>query len=190
MDKPEFSYEITSGMNKERFEQLFKIFYPRLKRYACNLLKNEAEAEDLVQDVFVYFWQNSSELRDQNKVGCYLFTLTRNRCLNLIKHKIVQKNYTLNSAAQESEELYQISFEDCEDFIPFENKLKSELEKIVSEMPEKCRTAFRLRWFEGKKIREIAEIMKISTTMVDKHLANGLEKARQNLNPDNITDVF
>ena len=174
-------------MNKDQFEQLFNIFYPRLKRYACYLLKDESEAEDLVQDVFVYLWQNTTELRDEKKVGCYLHTLVKNRCLNLLKHKIVVKNYILNSANQESEELYHISFGEREDFVSFEETLKSELGKIISEMPEKCRTAFRLKWFEGKKIREIAEIMKISTTMVDKHLAKGLEKARRKLNPDNNT---
>jgi RNA polymerase sigma-70 factor (ECF subfamily) len=65
-----------------------------------------------------------------------------------------------------------------------EQRLFTELEMIMKEMPEKCQTAFRLKWFEEKKIREIAEIMNISTTMVDKHLAKGLEIARKKLNPD------
>ena len=50
-------------------------------------------------------------------------------------------------------------------------------------MPGRCAEAFRLKWLEGKKIREIAGIMQISTTMVDKHLAKGLQIAREKLSP-------
>jgi len=64
-----------------------------------------------------------------------------------------------------------------------EERLMAELEIIISEMPEKCQTAFRLKWFEGKKIREIAEAMEISTTMVDKHLNRGLKIARKKMKP-------
>jgi RNA polymerase sigma-70 factor (ECF subfamily) len=66
----------------------------------------------------------------------------------------------------------------------------TELEAVIAEMPPKCQTAFRLKWFEGKKIREIAELMDISTTMVDKHLARGIKIVRQKLNPDLFVFLF
>ncbi|MGC9354611.1 MAG: RNA polymerase sigma factor, partial [Mariniphaga sp.] len=77
--------------------------------------------------------------------------------------------------------LYHISFTKNGEFVSMKEQLMVELEEIISEMPEKCQTAFRLKWFEEKKVREIAEIMNISTTMVDKHLARGLEIARKKL---------
>ncbi len=184
MEKREIPKEKSSKMSKKQFGQLFNLYYPRLKRYAFCLLKDDAEAEDLVQDVFVQFWQSTPGFQDENKVGSYLYTSVKNRCLNLLKHKFIEKKYVLNALENEAEELYHISLAETDEFISMEKRLKNELEKIISEMPEKCRTAFRLRWFEGKKIREIAEIMEISTTMVDKHLAKGLETARQKLPPD------
>ncbi|GAB1453711.1 hypothetical protein MASR2M47_37670 [Draconibacterium sp.] len=62
--------------------------------------------------------------------------------------------------------------------------MHQELEKIIIEMPERCQSVFRLKWFEGKKIREISEIMGISSTMVDKHLAKGMEIMRQKMKPE------
>jgi DNA-directed RNA polymerase specialized sigma24 family protein len=41
-----------------------------------------------------------------------------------------------------------------------------------------------LKWKERKKIREIADIMGISTTMVDKHLAKGMEIVRHKMKPE------
>ncbi|MEE4287340.1 MAG: RNA polymerase sigma-70 factor [Mariniphaga sp.] len=184
MNEKKHSYQKNNKKKLKRFEEIFLLFYPRLRKYAFNLLNNQNEAEDLVQDVFFQVWQNIHELDDEKNVGSYLFTLLRNKCLNSLKHKIIEEKYIVQSAKNGAEELYHISFSETEKFTSMEKRLMTELEKIISEMPEKCQTAFRLKWFEGKKIREIAAIMKISATMVDKHLARGLEIARKKLNPD------
>ena len=168
--------------NKPAFETLFKLYYPRLKKYAQYILHDNLIAEDLVQDVFVQIWNNRRTLNEELHFAPYIFTLTKNRCLNAIKRKVVEDKYVKKQT--ETEELYHISFEMKENFSSMEEKLAIELEKIIMKMPERCQVAFRLKWFEGKKIREIAEIMDISATMVDKHLAKGLQIARQNLNPE------
>jgi RNA polymerase sigma-70 factor (ECF subfamily) len=102
----------------------------------------------------------------------------------------VDDKYRTVSAKMASEELYNISFEIQDDFISMEERLNIELEKVISTMPERCQIAFRLKWLEGKKIKEIAEAMDISTTMVDKHLAKGLQIARNKLSPDMFLFLF
>jgi RNA polymerase sigma-70 factor (family 1) len=184
MNENKGSYQKNNKKKLKTFEQLFRLFYPRLKKYAFSLLHNQNEAEDHVQDVFFQLWQNLSKLNHEKNTGSYLFTALRNKCLNSLKHKVVEEKFILQSARNEAEELYYISFAEPGDFVSMEKRLMTELELIISEMPEKCQTAFRRKWFEGRKIREIAEMMAISTTMVDKHLAKGLEIARKKLNPD------
>jgi RNA polymerase sigma-70 factor (ECF subfamily) len=184
MNENKHLYQENDKKKLKSFEQLFRLFYPRLKKYAASLLHNQSEAEDHVQDVFFQVWQHISELNDEKNVGSFLFTLLRNKCLNSLKHKVVEEKFILQAVKNEAEELYHISFGETGNFVSMEKRLMTELEMIISEMPEKCQTAFRLKWFEEKKVREIAEIMNISTTMVDKHLARGLEIARKKLNPD------
>jgi RNA polymerase sigma-70 factor (family 1) len=184
MNENKHLYQKNDKKKLKTFEQLFRLFYPRLKKYAASLLHNQFEAEDHVQDVFFQVWQNRLNLDNEKNIGSYLFTVLRNKCLNSLKHKVVEEKYILQSAKNEAEELYHISFSETGNFVSMEERLMAELEIIISEMPEKCQTAFRLKWFEEKKVREIAEIMNISTTMVDKHLAKGLEIARKKLNPD------
>ncbi|MDD4143494.1 MAG: RNA polymerase sigma-70 factor [Prolixibacteraceae bacterium] len=165
----------------ESFGDLYKLYHPRLKNYANQLLANEDEADDLVQEVFVVLWKNRSQLDINNNLSSYIFAILKNKCLNYLKHRVVEGKYLIESAGFESEELYHISFSGDTEFIPMEDALIQEMEKIILLMPEKCGVAFRLKWFEGKKIREIAEIMNISTTMVDKYLARGLKIARRHL---------
>ncbi len=170
--------------NESAFEKLFKLYYPRLKNYAYYFLKNNDEAEDLVQDVFFQIWENRQKLTSEKHFASFIFTLLKNRCLNSIKRKVVEDNYMVYHTKHESEEIFHISFEMESGFSTMEERLTKELENLIHKMPERCGAAFRLKWFEGKKIHEIASIMKISTTMVDKHLAKGFQIARNTLTPD------
>lgn len=165
------------------FEDFFRFYYPRLKKYAHYFLRNEEEAEDLVQDVFFQLWKDKKHLENDKSIPSYVFTLVKNRCLNTLKRRVVEEKYLLHQASLVSEELYHISFGESGEFISMEENLQLELDKLIAQMPEKCAIAFRLKWLEGKKIREIAEEMNISTTMVDKHLAKGIAIAKEKLSP-------
>ncbi|WP_159517981.1 RNA polymerase sigma-70 factor [Sunxiuqinia indica] len=170
--------------NNKAFEEFFRFYYPRLKKYAYYFLKSDQDADDLIQDVFFQLWRNRSKLNDSENIPSYTFTLLRNKCLDFLKRRVVEERYLDQQAFMEAEELYYISFGKSDKFVSMEEQLYLELEKIIQDMPVKCGTAFRLRWIEGKRNREIAAMMNISTTMVDKHLARGLDIARKKLRPE------
>ena len=175
--------KVTKG-DENAFEKLFRIYYARLHKYANYFINDLDEAEDLVQEVFVQIWNNRSRIDNQQKFSSYIFKLVKNRCLNNLKHKIVEGKYVDKQLADSTEELYHISFEMDEGFKSVDELLSAELEKLMDKMPDRCSECFRLKWIEGKTIKEIAATMQISTTMVDKHLAKGLNIARTNLDPE------
>ncbi len=165
------------------YEKLFKLFYPKIFKYAHHFLGDPFEAEDLVQEVFIQVWDRRKTFINEKQFASYLFSMVRNKCLNILKRKVIEEKYLATQARLKSEELYLISFGVDDDFVSMEEKLCRVIEDVMSEMPERCREAFRLKWTQGKKNREIAEIMGISTTMVDKHLAKGFEIAREKIPP-------
>lgn len=69
------------------FEQVFRMFYMPLCDYAVMILGDQAEAEDVVQDLFTYLWRSRQEVQVQESVKSYLFTSVRFRALNVLKHK-------------------------------------------------------------------------------------------------------
>ncbi len=165
------------------FEKLYKIYYPRLIKYAGIFTESSFQAEDFVQEAFIEIWNKRDIFTNENQFSAYIFSTVKNKCLNSIKRKLIEENYVSKQLKLETEELYHISFGLKEPFVSMEEQLFLALEKVISEMPEKCGTVFRLKWIEGKKIREIAELMEISTTMVDKHLAKGFQIAQKKLSP-------
>lgn len=166
------------------FEELFYIHYPRLKNFATYILGDEESAKDLVQDVFVHTWNQFDQLEDHENLSPFLFTLLKNKCLNTLKHQAVKLKYQYHQAFFESEELYHISFGGAGEFIPLHEELHLAIEELIKKMPPKCGQVFRLKWVEGKKHREIADLLSISMTMVDKHLAKGIDIAKKHLQPD------
>lgn len=166
------------------FEEFFRFYYPRLRRYARYFLRNPEEADDLVQEVFLQLWKDQKQLDPDRNLPSFTFTLVKNRCFDRLRKRVVEEKYLLHQAKKESEELYHISFDETGEFISMEELLHRELNKLIEKMPSKCGIAFRLRWIDGKKVREIAREMNISTTMVDKYLAKGLSFAKDNLKPD------
>lgn len=176
--------------DQSAFEKLFRIYFPRLKKYAQTILKNNNEADDLVQDVFVQVWNKRPELSSEKHFTSFLYTLVKNKCLNLLKRKVVEDKFVASQLNGTAEELFHLSFESNEDFSSMEERLIVELEKVIVKMPERCQQAFRLKWIDGKKNREIAKHMNISTTMVDKHIAKGLQIAKQNLSPGMFLFLF
>lgn len=179
-----------SDADMENFGELFRRFYPRMKSYAVYFLKNNDEAEDLVQDVFVQSWNQRMKLNAEKNIASFIFVQLKNRCLNSLRKRVIEEKYLLSNSHLETEELYSISFSQAGEFVSMKEQLERELNQLISKMPEKCGQAFALKWLEEKKIREIAEIMNISTTMVDKHLAKGLEIARAKLSPDAFLFLF
>ncbi|MCY1720965.1 RNA polymerase sigma-70 factor [Prolixibacteraceae bacterium Z1-6] len=167
--------------NIKAFKKIHRFYYPRLNHYARNLVNNDQEAEDLVQDVFIQIWEQRHNLKQNQNLGAYLFTLVKNKSINILKHKIIEEKYILKQRTYLSEELYHISFELDQEFVSTGESLIREIKRIINHMPERCGETFALKWLEGKKNREIAEVMNISETMVDKHLAKGLKIAREKL---------
>ncbi|QGY43512.1 RNA polymerase sigma-70 factor [Maribellus comscasis] len=165
------------------YEKLFKLYYPRLFKYAHHFLEDSFVTEDLIQEVFIEVWDKRKLFVSEKQFTSYLFKIVRNKCLNILKRKVIEEKYLSYQAQLKSEELYHISFRIEDDFDSMEKNLSQIIEDVITQMPDRCREAFRLKWIEGKKIREISKIMNISTTMVDKHLAKGLEIAREKLIP-------
>ena len=79
---------IKSG-DQRAFERVFRMFYVPLCDYAAMILGEQAEAEDVVQDLFMHIWRSRVEIEVQDSVKSYLFTSVRFRALNVLKHKMV-----------------------------------------------------------------------------------------------------
>ena len=85
------------------FELLFHFYYPGLVIYASQFTADRAEAEEIVQDFFVRFWQKHQQILLSDSLKNYFFSSVRNSSLNYLKHKKIEASYL--------KEIYDLSIE-------------------------------------------------------------------------------
>ncbi|NWJ50368.1 MAG: RNA polymerase sigma-70 factor [Bacteroidetes bacterium] len=168
--------------DKIAFDNFFKHFYPRLTAYACLFLESEA-AEDIVQDLFVYIWENSKFISIHTSLEAYLFKSVYQRCLNQIKqrktrniHLKIIENYLLEFESQ-------LFDPDTNDSIRklYMEELKEDINNAIDSLPEKCRKVFMLSYIHNLKNKEISKVLDISQSTVENHIYNALKILRQKL---------
>jgi len=164
----------------EAFTSLFKIHYPPLKAYACLFVDNET-AEDIVQEVFIYIWENKGTIAIHTSIKAYLFKSTYTRCLNYLNR---QKMITTNRRQIEQElKDYEASFFDPDknEIIRklYMNDLRDEINRAIESLPQKCREVFTLSYIMDMKNKEIGKFLDISVSTVEKHINYALKVLRQ-----------
>jgi RNA polymerase sigma-70 factor, ECF subfamily len=173
---------LTVPQDKVEFDIFFKRLYPRLTAYACLFLEAEA-AEDIVQDVFIYIWENAGSLSIHTSIDAYLFKAVYQRCLNHIKqskthnfhHKLIEDYLAEHEARlfdpETNESIRKLYMEE----------LKEDIKTAIDSLPEKCREVFMLSYIYDLKNKEISEVIGVSLSTVENHMYNALKLLRQKL---------
>ncbi len=176
------TYTLPAKGDKKAFDKLFIALYPRLTAYAGLFLEREA-AEDVVQELFAYLWENSEKLTIHTSTEAYLFKAVYQRCLNQIKHRKVKDAYH-RQIEERLSALEQQAFDtDANESVRklFMSDLKHDMRQAIDELPERCREVFMLSYIYQLKNKEIAEVLDISVNTVENHIAGALKALRTKL---------
>jgi RNA polymerase sigma-70 factor (ECF subfamily) len=157
------------------FERLFKSNYRELHAYAQVMLRDPDIAEEIVQNMFLKFWEKRSLLNIQSSIKAYLYKCVYHECLNHLKHDKIKMKYqdyaaysmnTEHEAASSKAELTELEFR---------------LQLALNELPEHCRTIFQMSRFEELKYREIADQLGLSIKTVENQMGKALKILRVKL---------
>lgn len=141
-------------MDSEEFQNIILPLVEKMFPLARRLMKNDVDAEDVIQEVMMKLWHNrNSWEKYSNPIG-YAIRMTRNACLDRIK----KSKPELSAEPLEFSQKYET------DQIYDEREASKIIYKIVSELPEIQRLVLELRDFDGFEMKEIAESMKIEVS--------------------------
>ena len=73
--------------NKQAFKKLFDDYYPILCVFASHYIEDKEVCKDIAQDVLLAYWERKEDFDNILKVKSFLYTVTRNKCLNHLKHE-------------------------------------------------------------------------------------------------------
>jgi RNA polymerase sigma-70 factor (ECF subfamily) len=166
--------EIRRG-NKKAFRTFFTENYEKLVAYANGYLFDLQASEDVVQDVFIYIWENAHRLEITTSLKGYMAVMVKNRCINLLKSvKITDRENLFDlTISLTSENIYET--EDNEKKEILYNKIL----KVLDTLPDKMQQIVKMKLIQGYKYQEIAKEMDISVNTVKTQLKRAKSKILQ-----------
>lgn len=170
--------------NVVAFDSLFGIYSSKLFGFALKYLKNESDAEELVQEVFVKVWENHQTLKSELSFKSYLFTIALNQIRKHFNKKVLSLHY-IESLRNEPEllDIQDIQNED------YEIALR-QINRIIEQMPPRRREIFTKSKLEGKSSKEIASELDISPGTVDNQVSEAIRFIRSRLKKESLVLLF
>lgn len=149
---------------------LFRRYYPMLCAYAAKFVELK-DAEEIVQDVMLWLWENRETQTFETSLSQYLFRTVYHRAINqIVRHQSRLRADTLFY------ENMQKMLQDT-DFYQLE-ELQKRIRNAVDALPPAYREAFVMHRFDNKSYKEIAEILQVSPKTVDYRIQQALKQLR------------
>lgn len=161
--------------NEEAFRLIMEHWYARLYNFANGYLNDEENTKEVLQDVFLRLWDHRQKLAVNTVLNAYLFTLTRNRCIDIIRREKLMLQFRTDK--QEEYNRLTENFDALSDPILdnlFAMEVLTEITRAVNGLPEQCRKVFLLSRSKGLKNREISKELGLSEKTVESHLTKAL----------------
>jgi RNA polymerase sigma-70 factor (ECF subfamily) len=169
------------------FTELVEKYKQPVMNLIYRMLRDQTEAEDLAQVVFLQIYKSADRYRVSSKFTTWMFTIARNSCLNEIRRRSRHPADSLESSQSDPDEHSGRQYEDLKVFSPPENLLQGELEQkleeALAELPENQRTAILLCRGEELSYEEIAKILGCSLSATKSLIHRGRETIKQKLKP-------
>jgi len=167
------------------FDRVYELYSHKLYSFVFKILKNEAEADDIVQEVFVKIWESRHKLDDHKLLNSYIFTIAYNNSIDLIRKRINSNKYLEH--LKNSSVIYSTPNSIGE--LEF-NELSTQVEKLIANLPERQKQVYRLHKEKGLTYPEIAEHMGISKNTVENHMVKALKYLRSNIRTTVLADML
>lgn len=152
---------LTAKGDEKAFEQLIKKYQQAVFSTVYRYTGYYDCVEDLAQEIFVKIWRNAAKFKGKSKFSTWLYRIVVNHCLNYnSKHKVT--SISLDELAKQGRTPDSLIVQS-----DWGKKQQIEqVQKAISELPERQRIALVLAHYEHKSHEEIAQIMQISLSSV------------------------
>lgn len=169
--------------NKSDFSRVYSIYFPKLVRFAREFVLSTEDAENVIQDIFIYLWEHQELLDTLTNLNAFLFTLVKNKCIDQLRHRklLERKREEFKTVFDKEIQLKLYALQQFDENALSNEDIEIILDNAINSLPEKCREVFILSRMEGLKNREIAERLNISAKTVENQMTTAIRKLRVEL---------
>ena len=183
MDPDREDIELVKRLQKgdvEAFDLIYEKYAGKLYSFGLKYLRSVAEAEELVQSVFLKLWENHKQINKDLSFRSYLFTIAYNDICKLFR----KRNYTQKFIGEAIYEYIQFSSE-TEEKIDYQSTLDRVMQ-IVDKLPERQKVILKKSRLEGKSTKEIAEELSLTPGTIDNYISEALKFIRGRLQKEDL----
>jgi len=139
------------------FEELYRTYSGRLYSLALRMVGNPADAEDLLQEIFLSAHRKLEGFRGEAALGTWLYRLATNHCLDYLRSRAARAGQVTDTLDEEP-----MLTDTGSRRIAEQTVAKMDLERAVAQLPEGARAAFVLHDVQGLEHREVADVLGIA----------------------------
>lgn len=165
------------------FRELFEKWYNPLLRFSFRYVKSEMIAEGVVQDIFLWIWENRENWKVEGSLKTYLFRAVKYRSMDYWRQEKRREQYYQQLKYRNVVEGLFGSSADIDNF--FDDESEGEfvhaVQKAIEELPERPKMIYKLHRLEGFTYKEIAEILSLSPKTVEVHMSRALDFLRKKM---------
>ena len=154
------------------FEILFHKYYQELCNYSMGILGDAEKAEDVVQDAFVYLWENRQKINITISLKSYLYQSVRNGALKIIRTLALEQRH-MPRLTEFIEYLEKSEFSEDELI-----KLQK-IEQAIDELPLQCKNVFLMSFMDQKSYKQISDELGVSLNTVKTHVSKAYRIIRE-----------
>lgn len=169
------SHKKILNIDKNLFKSIFDQHVKALSAFGYRYVQESFVVEDMIQEVFISFWEKRESFTHEKAIKAFLYTSVRNKCLNHLKHKDVLQKH-------EKSLIYELESEAFFTQHVIEEETFNQLYKEIEHLPKAAQKVILLA-LKGLKNKEIAALLNVSENTVKTQKKIAYRKLKQKLSP-------
>ena len=165
---------------KTAYQELFERYAPRIYQFSLSYLKNELDAEGLVQDVFLKIWEIREKLDSTKNIKAFIFKIAVNSIYDLIRCKNIEHAFQDFTRVQDNQH------SDATWHAVIWEEMLANLDELVKQMPEQRRKIFQMSREKGLSNDEIAKELNLSKRTVENQLYRAIAFLKKHFKTDSL----
>ena len=159
--------------DEEAFEAIYGLYSQRLFGRLLKLVKTEAQAQEILQDVFIKLWQHRHSLDPEKSFRSFLFKIAENKVYDFFRKAARDKLMEANLIS-----LSTTNYINIEEYTRAEENLRL-LYKAIESLPPQRQQVFRLCKLEGRSYKEVSELLSISVSTISDHIVKATKAIKE-----------
>ena len=176
---------IGKDRNTEAFSELYDHCAPIAYSLAMRILRNEAEAEDVLQQAFLSLWQNASKFDEKRgKVTTWLYVFVRNRCIDLVRRKKHENHFSIDQNTDDGAKFELVDGSPLWEITMNGHERSRAVSEALKRLPDVQRSVIEAAYFDGLTQQEIADKFREPLGTVKTRMRLGMMKLTKHLKVD------